>query len=59
MDTVFWICVKLMVLVSHAIGISYQQLNVLLFVILHPAITLVLFLKYRKYKRLFNEGLKA
>ncbi len=59
MDTVFWICVKLMVLVSHAIGISYQQLNVLLFVILHPAITLVLFLKYRKYKRLFTERLKA
>jgi len=59
MDTIFWICVKLMVLVSHAIGISYQQLNVLLFVILHPAITLVLFLKYRKYKRLFTEGLKT
>jgi hypothetical protein len=48
-----------MVLVSHAIGISYQQLNVLLFVILHPAITLVLFLKYRKYKRLFTESLKT
>jgi hypothetical protein len=59
METVFWICVKLMVLVSHAIGISYQQLNVLLFVILHPAITLVLFLKYRKYKRLFTESLRT
>jgi hypothetical protein len=53
METVFWICVKLLVLISHLIGISYQQLNVILFVILHPSFTLFIYLKYKKYKYLY------
>lgn len=44
-----------MQIMSNMLGITYQQLNVLLFVILHPTITLVLFLKYKKYKRLWKE----
>ena len=61
METIFWICVKLMVLISHLIGISYQQLNVVLFVILHPSITLLFYLKYKKYKNLYlqNQSNKA
>lgn len=55
MDTIFWICVKIMQIMSNVLGITYQQLNVLLFVIIHPIITLVLFIKYRKYKRLWKE----
>jgi len=55
MDTIFWICVKIMQLMSNFLGITYQQLNVLLFVILHPAITIFLFIKYRKYKRRRSE----
>lgn len=55
MDTIFWICVKMMQVMSHILGITYQQRNVLLFVIIHPAITLVLFYKYRKYKKLWEE----
>lgn len=55
MDTIFWICVKVMQVMSNALGITYQQLNVLLFVMLHPTITLILFLKYRKYKKLWKE----
>jgi len=55
MDTIFWICVKIMQITSNLLGITYQQLNVLLFVIIHPAITLILFLKYRKYKKLWKE----
>ncbi len=54
MDTIFWICVKIMQVMSKALGITYQQLNVILFVILHPAITIFVFLKFRKYKRLWN-----
>ena len=53
MDTVFWICVKLMQVGSKLLGISYQQLNVILFVVLHPAITIYLFFLYRKYKKLW------
>lgn len=58
METVFWICVKIMQVMSNVLGITYQQLNVLLFVILHPTITLILFLKYRKYKQLWKEQQK-
>ena len=56
MDTVFWICVKIMQVMSDMMGITYQQLNVLLFVIIHPAITLILFVKYRKYKKYWLES---
>jgi hypothetical protein len=55
MDTIFWICVKIMQVMSQLLGITYQQLNVILFVILHPAITLILYVKYRKYKKLWQE----
>ena len=57
MDTVFWICVRLMQLASNVLGISYQELNVLLFVLLHPALTLFFFLRYRKYKHLWKEAI--
>lgn len=55
METIFWICVKIMQVMSNTLGITYQQLNVLLFVILHPTITLFFLMKYRKYKRLWKE----
>jgi len=44
-----------MQIMSDMLGITYQQLNVILFVILHPAITIFLFFKLRKYKRLCKE----
>ena len=55
MDTIFWICVKIMQVMSNMLGITYQQLNVLLFVLIHPAITVALWFYYRKYKRLWKE----
>ena len=58
MDTIFWICVRLMQLGSQFLGISYQQLNVLLFVLIHPALTLFLFFRYRRYKKLWKEALE-
>jgi hypothetical protein len=55
MDTIFWICVKIMQVGSNILGITYQQFNVILFVFLHPAITLYLFWRYRRYKRLYTQ----
>lgn len=55
MDTIFWVCVKTMQVMSNMIGITYQQLNVLLFVIIHPIITIFFFAQYRKYKRLWQQ----
>ena len=57
MDFIFWVCVRLMVVTAHLLHISYQQLNVLLFVLLHPALTLFLFWRYRVYKRRYLVGL--
>jgi predicted tellurium resistance membrane protein TerC len=51
MNTIFWICVELMVRASKMLGITYQELNVILFVFLHPMITLIIWFKYKKYKR--------
>lgn len=56
MDLVFDICVNIMIWMSHLLGITYKQLNVILFVILHPIITLVLYFLYRKYKRLYQSA---
>ncbi|HUH74109.1 MAG TPA: hypothetical protein VLZ75_06835 [Chitinophagales bacterium] len=55
MEMIFWACVKIMQVMSSILGITYQQLNVILFVVLHPAITILLFVKYRKYKNLWKE----
>ncbi len=55
MDTIFWICVKIMQVMSNMLGITYQQLNVLLFVLIHSLITVGLWFYYRKYKRLWKE----
>ena len=40
-----------MQVMSGMLGITYQQLNVILFVMLHPAITIYIYFKYRKYKK--------
>ena len=42
MDQIFNICVQIMVISAHMLGLSYQQWNVILFVIIHPLITLIL-----------------
>jgi hypothetical protein len=52
MDTVFWICVEILKVSANFLGISYQALNVWIFVIAHPLITLYLFCLYIKYKKI-------
>lgn len=43
-----------MQVMSNILGITYQQLNVILFVVLHPAITVYFFYLYRKYKKMYK-----
>ena len=59
MDTIFWICVEIMKKGAAFLGLTYQQFNVLLFVFLHPAITILFIYKYRQYKRLYLEQIKT
>jgi Na+(H+)/acetate symporter ActP len=55
MDSIFWVCVKIMQVMSGMLGITYQQLNVILFVVIHPAITIYLFFLFKKYKKLWSD----
>ena len=43
-DYIFWTGVELLKTASAAMGITYQEINVYLFIILHPALTLFFFL---------------
>jgi len=42
-----------MQVMSGMLGITYQELNVLLFVVIHPIVTLAFIFLYKKYKRLY------
>lgn len=41
-DRLFWACVKILEIWSERLGISYEELNIWLFVVLHPLLTLTL-----------------
>ena len=40
----FWLCVNFMKWICEHTGISYEALNIWIFVIVHPAITILLFI---------------
>jgi len=46
----------MMTVLSGLLGVSYQELNVLLFVVIHPIITISFMIGYVKYKRKYNES---
>lgn len=56
MDKTFDICVKIMEIYSDKLGITYKEFNVILFVIVQPLLSVLLFLLflifYMKYKKL-------
>lgn len=55
MDTAFWICVKIIQEMSKILGMTYEELNIWLFVIIHPILTLIFIVLFIKYKRLYNK----
>ena len=57
MDTAFWICVKIIQEMSKILGMTYEELNIWLFVIIHPILTLIFIVLFIKYKRLYNKKL--
>lgn len=65
MTKIFDWCVQFMIIVSPKLGLTYKEFNVLLFVIIHPTITLFLFFaccyysyNYYKIKRQNNANYK-
>lgn len=56
MDEIFWICVRIIEVMSNMLGITYEELNIWLFVIIHPIITLIFIILYIKYKILYSKS---
>ena len=50
-DFVFKICVILLVDLANLIGISYEAINIIIFVFLQPALILLFFILWRKERR--------
>ena len=44
----FWVCVFLLEWGAVKLGTTYEALNIYLFVVLHPIVTLVLFVLWRR-----------
>lgn len=44
MEKLFWVCVQIMKDLALITGYSYEEINIIIFVIIHPAITLLLFI---------------
>jgi hypothetical protein len=50
MVKLFWICVDFLEDASKFLGITYEELNIWVFIVIHPAITFVLFTLWRREK---------
>jgi hypothetical protein len=56
MNTIFDWCVDLLYRISHLTGFSYKEINVILFVIVHPIITLLFIWLFFRYYRLYRRA---
>ena len=50
-DTIFRVCVYILVDLSEIIGISYEAINIWIFVIIQPLLILIFFILWRKEKK--------
>ena len=50
-DTIFKICVYILVDLADLIGISYEAINILIFVIIQPLLIIIFFVLWRKEKK--------
>jgi len=50
-DAIFRVCVYILVDLSEIIGISYEAINIRIFVIIQPLLILIFFILWRKEKK--------
>ena len=55
MDRVFDLCVRLLLFLAPRLGMTYKEINVWIFVIIWPIITLVLIVQQIRIRRLRGE----
>ena len=53
-DFVFKVCVIVLVDLANLIGISYEAINIIIFVFLQPALILLFFILWRKERKKNN-----
>lgn len=51
-DLIFYACVNAMIYAANLLGISYQAINIILFVVLQPLLILLLLWRMLYYRRL-------
>ena len=51
LDFIFKVCVIFLVDLAEVLGISYEAINIIIFVILQPLLIILLFILWRKEKR--------
>lgn len=54
MDKTFDLCVDLLIYWADILGMTYNELNIYLFVIIHPIITLLFLYQYMRYRVKFK-----
>lgn len=54
-DTFFNWCVDVLIFISKNMGVTYEEANIIIFVIIHPLITLLLFIFIIKLKIKINK----
>lgn len=55
MDKLFWFCVDLIYRISNITGLTYEEVNIWLFVIIHPLISIILLILCVRYIKLYRK----
>tara|TARA_B100000378_G_C17921558_1_gene369884 strand:- start:172 stop:354 length:183 start_codon:yes stop_codon:yes gene_type:complete len=55
-DTIFWLCVQALQVIGNVTGMGYNLTNIVIFVILQPALIILFFVLWRKEKRKTTEN---
>jgi|TARA_B110000971_G_scaffold149983_1_gene153174 uncharacterized membrane protein len=55
-DQLFWICVEILQLIGDVTGMGYNLANLVIFVILQPALIVLFFVLWRKEVRKSKEA---
>lgn len=56
MNNLFDICVDILKFIGEITGLGYKAINIWIFVIIHPLLTIYFFYLFRKYKAMYNRS---
>lgn len=56
MEQLFKICVDILIWMAQQAGVTYEEMNIIVFVIVHPLITVLLFIRNSRLKKQILEN---